>query len=110
MRRYGHYTIRYEGRRYGYFRYDTDTDCKNTNIYTIHILLFMNTTGMLHLVSFTNTVTRLTKELDKTNLFVKLKKQCTVEVLKKNVKKMTLVLRTHSIYTKTSVFTCIVHV
>ena len=56
---------------------------------------------MLRLVSFTNTVTRFTKELDKTNLFVKLKKQCTVvEVLNKNVKKMTLVLRTHSIYKK----------
>ena len=34
---------------------------------------------------------RFTKELDKTNIFVKLKKQCTVEVLKKSVKKMTLV-------------------
>ena len=44
---------------------------------------------MLRLVSFTNTVARFTKELDKTNLFVKLKKQCTVEVL--SVKKMTLV-------------------
>ena len=56
---------------------------------------------MLRLVSFTNTVTRFTKELDKTNLFVKLKKKhCTVEVLNKNVKKMTLVLRTHSIYKK----------
>jgi len=65
---------------------------------------------MLLLVSFTNTVTRFTKELDKTNLFVKLKKQCTVEVLNKNVTKMTLVLRTHSIYKKTSVFTCMVHV
>jgi len=41
---------------------------------------------MLRLVSFTNTVARFTKELDKTNLFVKLKK-----VLNKSVKKMTLV-------------------
>jgi len=48
------------------------------------------------LVSFTNTVTRFTRELDKTNLFVKLKKQCTVEVFNKNVKKVTLVF--HSIY------------
>ena len=32
---------------------------------------------MLRLVSFTNTVALFTKELDKTNLFVKLKKQCT---------------------------------
>jgi len=46
---------------------------------------------MLGLVSFTNTVASFTKELDKTNLFVKLKKQCTVEVLNKSVKKMTLV-------------------
>jgi len=44
---------------------------------------------MLRLISLTNTVARFTKELDKTNLFVKLKKQCTVEVL--SVKKMTLV-------------------
>ena len=29
--------------------------------------------GMLRLVSFTNTVAMFTKELDKTNLFVKLK-------------------------------------
>ena len=36
-------------------------------------------------------MTRFTKELDKTSLFVKLKKQCTVEVLNKSVKKMTLV-------------------
>jgi len=25
-------------------RYDTDNNCKNTNIHNIHILLFMNTT------------------------------------------------------------------
>jgi len=37
--------------------------------------------GMLRLVSFTNTVARFTKELDKTNLFVTLKKQCTVKFL-----------------------------
>ena len=36
---------------------------------------------MLRLVSFTNTVARFTKELDKTNLFVKFKKQCTVKFL-----------------------------
>ena len=46
---------------------------------------------MLRVVSFTNKAARLTKELDKTNFFVKLKKQCTVEVLNKSVKKMTLV-------------------
>ena len=45
---------------------------------------------MLRVVSFTNTVARLTKELDKTNLF-KLKKQCTIDVLNKSVKKMTFV-------------------
>jgi len=44
-----------------------------TNIHNVHILLFMNTKGMLRLVSFTNTVARFTKELDKTKLFVKLK-------------------------------------
>jgi len=36
-------------------------------------------------------VARFTKELDKTNIFVKLNQQCTVEVLNKSVKKMTLV-------------------
>jgi len=41
---------------------------------------------MLRLVSFTNTVARFTNELDKTNLFVKLKK-----VLNKSVKKITLI-------------------
>jgi len=46
---------------------------------------------MLRLVSFTNTWARFTKALDKKNRFVKLKKQCTVEVLNKSVKKMTLV-------------------
>ena len=61
---------------------------------------------MLRLVSFTNTVARFTKELDKTNLFVKLKKQCTVEVL--SVKKMTLV--DFDSIKKTSVFTCMVYV
>ena len=57
-------------------RYDTDKNGKNTNIHNSHILLFMNTMfrGMLRLVSFTNTVTRFTQELDKTNLIVKLKK------------------------------------
>jgi len=45
---------------------------------------------MLRVVSFTYTVARFKKELDKTNLCVKLK-QCTVEVLNKSVKKMTLV-------------------
>ena len=64
---------------------------------------------MLRLVSFRNTVARFTKELDKTNLFVKLKKQqCTVEVLNKCVKKMTLV-HFDSIKKK-SVFRCLVHV
>ena len=47
---------------------------------------------------------RFTKELDKTNIFVKFKKQCTVEVLNKSVKKMTLVVSIK----KTSVFTCMV--
>jgi len=36
-------------------------------------------------------VARFTKELVKTNLFVNLKKPCTVEVLKTSVKKMILV-------------------
>ena len=97
MRRYGHLTIRYVSIRRGTIwlfsiRYDTDNNCKNTNIHNIHILLFIKKNSeMLRLVSFTNTVTRFTKELDKTHLFVKLKKQCTVEVLNKSVKKMTLV-------------------
>ena len=51
---------------------------------------------------------RFTKDLDKTNLFVKLKKQCTVEVLNKSVKKMTLV--DFDSIKKPSVFTCKVHV
>ena len=51
-------------------------------------------------------MTRFTKELDKTNIFVKFKKQCTVEVLNKSVKKRTLV----DSIKKTSVFTCMVHV
>jgi len=63
---------------------------------------------MLRLVSFTNTVARFTKELDKTNIFVKLKKTCTVEVLNKGVKKMTLV--DFDSIKKTSVFICMVHV
>jgi len=63
---------------------------------------------MLRLFSFTNTVARFTEELDKTNLFVKLKKQCTVEVLNKSVKKMTLV--DFDSIKKTSVFTCMTHV
>jgi len=42
--RSSHDTYRYEGRRYGYFRYDTDNTCKNAYIHNIHILLFMNTT------------------------------------------------------------------
>ena len=63
---------------------------------------------MLRGVSFTNTVAMFAKELDKTNLFVKLKKQCTVEVLNKSVKKMTLV--DFDSIKKTSVFTCMVHV
>jgi len=63
---------------------------------------------MLRVISFTNTVAGFTKDLDKTNLFVMLKKQCTVEVLNKSVKKMTL--RDFVSIKKTSVFTCIVHV
>ena len=59
---------------------------------------------MLRLVSFTNTVARFRKELDKTNLFFKLQKQCTVEVLNMSVKKMTLV--DFDSIKKTSVFTC----
>jgi len=94
MRRYGHLTIRYVSIRRETIwlfsiRYDTDNNCKNTIIHNIHILLLMNTTE--ECFSFTNTVARFTKELDKTNIFVKLKKQCTVEVLNKSVKKMTLV-------------------
>jgi len=46
---------------------------------------------MLRLVSFTNTVARFTKELDKTNLFVKLKNYAQLKFFKKSVKKMTLV-------------------
>ena len=63
---------------------------------------------MLRLVSFTNTVAWFTKELDKTNLFVKLKKQCKVEVWNKSVKKITLV--DFNYIKQTSVFTCMVHV
>jgi len=63
---------------------------------------------MLRLVSFTNTVARFTKDLDKTNRFVKVKKQCTVEVLNKSVKKMALV--DFDSIKETSVFTCMVHV
>jgi len=80
MRRYGHLTIRYVSIRRETIwlfsiRYDTDNNCKNTNIHNIHILLFHeHNRGMLRLVSFTNTVAMFTKELDKTNLFVKLKK------------------------------------
>ena len=49
MRRYGHHTIRYVSIRRETIwlfsiRYDTDNNCKNTNIHNIHILLFMNTT------------------------------------------------------------------
>jgi len=51
-------------------RYDTENNCKNTNIHNI----YEHNRGMLRLISFTNTVTRFTQELDKTNLFVKLKK------------------------------------
>ena len=54
-----------------------------------HPFIYKHNRGILRLVSFTNTVARFTKGLDKTNLFVKLKKQCTVQVLNKNVKKMT---------------------
>ena len=164
MRRYGHHTIRYVSIRretiwlfsirYDTIRYDTDNNCKNTNIHNIHIFFYEHNRGMLRLVSFTNTVARFTKEwtvpqlsimiiynstwsiliqqiriilsgdnltqktqkrdqftslhkikantphwaefetlrngaLDKTNLFVKFKKQYTVEVLNKSVKKMT---------------------
>jgi len=56
-----------------------------------HPFIYEHNRGMLRLVSFTITVARFTKEWDKTNSFVKLKKQCTVEVLNKSVKKMTLV-------------------
>jgi len=58
MRRYGHHTIRYVSiqREMIWFfsiRYNTDNNCKNTNIHNVHIytnihnvqtLLFMNTT------------------------------------------------------------------
>ena len=57
--------------------------------------------------AFTNTVARFTKELDKTNLFVKLKKQCTVQVLNKSVTKMTFVDFDSIKQLRTSVFTCI---
>jgi len=63
---------------------------------------------MLRLVGLTNTVAMFTKELDKTNLFVQLKKQCSNEVFNKSVKKMTLV--DFDSIKKTSVFTCMVHV
>jgi len=49
MRRYGHLTIRYvsiqrETIWLFSIRYDTDNNCKYTNIHNIHIILFMNTT------------------------------------------------------------------
>ena len=48
-RRYSHYTIPYVSIRRGTIwlfsiRYDTDNNCKNTNIHNIHILLLSNTT------------------------------------------------------------------
>jgi len=55
-----------------------------------HPFIYEHNRGMFRLVSFTNTVAMFTKDIDKTNLFVKLNKQCTVEVLNKSVKKMTL--------------------
>ena len=71
MRRYGHLTIRYVSIRRETIwlfsiRYDTDNNCKNPFIHE-------HNRGMLRLVSFTNTMARFTKELDKTNLFVMLK-------------------------------------
>ena len=58
-----------------------NTNIHNVHIYTnnhnVHILLFMNTTEEC----FNYSVLQITKELDKTNLFVKLKKQCTVKFL-----------------------------
>jgi len=53
MRRYSHHTIRYISIRRETIwlfsiRYNTDNNCKNTNIHNVHIytniLLFMNTT------------------------------------------------------------------
>ena len=55
-----HDTYRYERRRYDYWRNDTGSDCKNTNIHNIHIVLFIiydhsedkHNRGMLTLVTF----------------------------------------------------------
>ena len=57
-------------------RYNTDNNCKNTNIQNVHIrtciykhsqcshpFIYEHNRGMLRLVSFTNTVARFTKEL-----------------------------------------------
>ena len=72
-------------------RYNADNNCKNTNIHNCshiykhsqcsHPFIYEHNRGMLRLVSFTNTVAMFTKELDRTNLFVKLKKQCTNKFL-----------------------------
>jgi len=53
---------------------------------------------MLRLVSFTNTVARFTKELYKTNIFVKLKNNAQLEVLNKSVKKMKTLVDFDSIF------------
>ena len=80
MRRYGQLTIRYVSIRRETIwlfsiRYDTDNNCKNKkHSQYSHPFIYDHNRGMLRLVSFTNTVARFTKELDKTNLFVKLKK------------------------------------
>ena len=50
------------------------SQCSNPFIYEHNI-------RMLWLVSFTNTVARFTKELDKTNLFVKLKNNAQLSFL-----------------------------
>jgi len=54
-------------------RYDTDNNCKkNKHSQYSHPFIYEHNRGMLRLVSFTNTVEMFTKELYKTNLFVKL--------------------------------------
>jgi len=107
MRRYGHHTIRYvsiqrETIWLFSIRYDTDNNWK-IQTFTILICFYLWTQqrNASSLVSFTNIVTRFTTELDKTNLFVKLKKHnAQLKFWIRMWRKWLLSLRTHSIYKK----------
>ena len=73
--------------------HDTDNHCKNTNIHKIHILLFMNTTEECFDQSVVQTQWQGSQrnQIKQISLLSQ-KKQCTVEVLNKSVKKMTLLI------------------